>query len=164
MVGGTTVGPAISIHALREEGDLQKGNVFVWVVPEISIHALREEGDPFHARFRRWKADFYPRPPRGGRLDGWNAGLLTKDISIHALREEGDPTDLVRSEFSVPISIHALREEGDTTQNFTLTWYSDFYPRPPRGGRLRANQIWDEVPKISIHALREEGDLRAVTN
>ena len=80
----------ISIHALREEGDLQKGNVFVWVVPEISIHALREEGDPFHARFRRWKADFYPRPPRGGRLDGWNAGLLTKDISIHALREEGD--------------------------------------------------------------------------
>ena len=90
MVGGTTVGPAISIHALREEGDLQKGNVFVWVVPEISIHALREEGDPFHARFRRWKADFYPRPPRGGRLDGWNAGLLTKDISIHALREEGD--------------------------------------------------------------------------
>ena len=57
---------------------------------QISIHALREEGDPFHARFRRWKADFYPRPPRGGRLDGWNAGLLTKDISIHALREEGD--------------------------------------------------------------------------
>ena len=130
VVGGTTVGPAISIHALREEGDLQKGNVFVWVVPEISIHALREEGDPFHARFRRWKADFYPRPPRGGRLDGWNAGLLTKDISIHALREEGDPTDLVRSEFSVPISIHALREEGDPVTRRTSAGMSLFLSTP----------------------------------
>ena len=56
----------ISIHALREEGDL---------VPlcragdhqAISIHALREEGDGC------WQAPcwphqyFYPRPPRGGR-------------------------------------------------------------------------------------------------
>ena len=34
----------ISIHALREEGDL----ITVWVREElaISIHALREEGDP----------------------------------------------------------------------------------------------------------------------
>ena len=36
----------------------------------------------------------------------------------------------------------------------------DFYPRPPRGGRLtalfRAYDSW----AISIHALREEGDLR----
>ena len=90
MVGGTTVGPAISIHALREEGDLQKGNVFVWVVPEISIHALREEGDPFHARFRRWKADFYPRPPRGGRRQHPPGSVRGFLISIHALREEGD--------------------------------------------------------------------------
>ena len=37
--------------------------------PVISIHALREEGDPFRHRSERVKEDFYPRPPRGGRLD-----------------------------------------------------------------------------------------------
>ena len=57
-------------------------------------------------------------------------------ISIHALREEGDcHTDnccLVDA-----ISIHALREEGD--KNFLKLFNSltDFYPRPPRGGRPR---------------------------
>ena len=56
----------ISIHALREEGDLIAAGLKT-VFFGISIHALREEGDPFLARFLRWKADFYPRPPRGGR-------------------------------------------------------------------------------------------------
>ena len=35
---------AISIHALREEGDLQEAQG--QDVQQISIHALREEGDP----------------------------------------------------------------------------------------------------------------------
>ena len=34
---------------------------------EISIHALREEGDSTRAHTRTRPADFYPRPPRGGR-------------------------------------------------------------------------------------------------
>ena len=34
---------AISIHALREEGDLNGGKHFAFAI--ISIHALREEGD-----------------------------------------------------------------------------------------------------------------------
>ena len=33
----------------------------------ISIHALREEGDLLRARKGLYKGDFYPRPPRGGR-------------------------------------------------------------------------------------------------
>ena len=33
----------------------------------ISIHALREEGDIKRGRFCRFHHDFYPRPPRGGR-------------------------------------------------------------------------------------------------
>ena len=57
----------ISIHALREEGDLCTGCRFVHRVP-ISIHALREEGD----------SDF-------AQLD-----KIEDLISIHALREEGD--------------------------------------------------------------------------
>ena len=80
---------SISIHALREEGDLSNrlwlGRLF------ISIHALREEGDALAAHAvavrpiflstpsaRRATCgrccagcrpvNFYPRPPRGGRL------------------------------------------------------------------------------------------------
>ena len=55
----------ISIHALREEGD---------VLPEqtrrhkeISIHALREEGDSAVSATTINELNFYPRPPRGGR-------------------------------------------------------------------------------------------------
>ena len=33
----------------------------------ISIHALREEGDVFDLRHRETASNFYPRPPRGGR-------------------------------------------------------------------------------------------------
>ena len=34
-----------------------------------------------------------------------------------------------------------------------------FYPRPPRGGRLHLGDVTDHGIVISIHALREEGDL-----
>ena len=37
--------------------------------------------------------------------------------------------------------------------NFTY-----FYPRPPRGGRLRFFELPVKFFDISIHALREEGD------
>ena len=56
---------AISIHALREEGDLVDQPVFRPV--DISIHALREEGDWPQPGFCRPCGYFYPRPPRGGR-------------------------------------------------------------------------------------------------
>ena len=56
----------ISIHALREEGDLASKH-FPLLHTKISIHALREEGD--NARM--------VRPSHS-------------PISIHALREEGD--------------------------------------------------------------------------
>ena len=34
--------------------------------------------------------NFYPRPPRGGRLFNNGDKTVTRPISIHALREEGD--------------------------------------------------------------------------
>ena len=79
-------------------------------------------------------------------------------ISIHALREEGDLPDGNVTDYLLSISIHALREEGDARSEFRLcitlrflstpsarratvplmvfqTPHTDFYPRPPRGGR-----------------------------
>ena len=79
----------ISIHALREEGDLATAAailIFVeflstpsarratpqrllqGVVLVISIHALREEGDALPRWYVFVRSNFYPRPPRGGRL------------------------------------------------------------------------------------------------
>ena len=57
----------------------------------ISIHALREEGDLRALVKTRFDVDFYPRPPRGGRLIVFRRTLSIEVISIHALREEGDP-------------------------------------------------------------------------
>ena len=57
---------------------------------EISIHALREEGDSARICCSRFRINFYPRPPRGGRRDA--AGVLPWNvrISIRTLCEEGD--------------------------------------------------------------------------
>ena len=56
----------------------------------ISIHALREEGDLIDAELRNTAANFYPRPPRGGRPRSSIVRCQILQISIHALREEGD--------------------------------------------------------------------------
>ena len=103
---------------------------------KISIHALREEGDTETLRKQR----------------------EVMDISIHALREEGD-LHRHKTGGQNHISIHALREEGDgvaictgyrpfgflstpSARRATFLWryknddFRNFYPRPPRGGRL----------------------------
>ena len=56
------------------------------------------------------------------------------------------------------ISIHALREEGDGQRRRRQGHGSDFYPRPPRGGRPQQFYLLVQKCPISIHALREEGD------
>ena len=56
----------------------------------ISIHALREEGDGKYDPARSKRKYFYPRPPRGGRPAGRVMFSKKRVISIHALREEGD--------------------------------------------------------------------------
>ena len=57
---------------------------------EISIHALREEGDLADQQDDDRYFNFYPRPPRGGRPTAFPASSTITKISIHALREEGD--------------------------------------------------------------------------
>ena len=168
----------ISIHALREEGDIrslgrtEEAAIFLSTPSArratedlkmlaqksiISIHALREEGDghPYHKQ--PYKTDFYPRPPRGGRP--WVSTTTPTPpafLSTPSARRATTPARAVcRASL---ISIHALREEGDqksfskpaATAKFLSTpsarratpWSevleivnTDFYPRPPRGGR-----------------------------
>ena len=122
----------ISIHALREEGDdrAHRRQRFL----EISIHALREEGDVLILLMLKPLLNFYPRPPRGGRLQDFTEAPHTLAISIHALREEGDFNKVHKTNLKY-ISIHALREEGDEPGRPDQRHNCYFYPRPPRGGR-----------------------------
>ena len=100
----------------------------------ISIHALREEGDS------RWpcrpyrQGNFYPRPPRGGRPVPHSSNLaailfLSTPSARRATAVEGAESVILE------ISIHALREEGDLRPGRKSEPQRDFYPRPPRGGR-----------------------------
>ena len=79
---------AISIHALREEGDVLPQES-VWH-EKISIHALREEGDRRPLPVTSAALTFLSTP--SARRATGCAGRLQKGwvISIHALREEGD--------------------------------------------------------------------------
>ena len=81
-------------------------------------------------------SNFYPRPPRGGRHVVVILVLMHFVISIHALREEGDRWGFGCAPIAKMISIHALREEGDAARVVLPAALQDFYPRPPRGGRL----------------------------
>ena len=78
----------------------------------ISIHALREEGDFLTCRVYNMHKNFYPRPPRGGRQQFplfWLILLLF--LSTPSARR-ATPLFLLDVPFAA-ISIHALREEGD---------------------------------------------------
>ena len=169
---------AISIHALREEGDLELSNDRA--TQEISIHALREEGDcaPPRRGAGSWNfyprpprggrpsfaligssppVDFYPRPPRGGRPPCAQSSSASRQfLSTPSARRA--TLEALRAHLDVAISIHALREEGDLGILLRVPLRIDFYPRPPRGGRPRYYLAGSVSIAISIHALREEGD------
>ena len=78
--------------------------------------------------------NFYPRPPRGGRLS--KSRLATASFYFYPRPPRGGRLRTVRTSAAT----------------------SDFYPRPPRGGRLALGTLEGVHGRISIHALREEGD------
>ena len=105
---------------------------------------------------------FYPRPPRGGRLSaghGWNQQA---EISIHALREEGDTRicedcGVVMEFLSTPSARRATRYLLLAATNICISIHAL---------REEGDDLRDERPDrhhpISIHALREEGDYSLV--
>ena len=100
----------ISIHALREEGDLVGS--YHCEAHDISIHALREEGDVLSQGRFLAEESISIHALREEGDGGCRRILRRRKISIHALREEGD-VETRSEECFQNISIHALREEGD---------------------------------------------------
>ena len=107
-------GSAISIHALREEGDLHSPAAMV-LDRTIYIHALREEGDMAVLAECCCSTYFYPRPPRGGRRE--------RIIFAPAI-------DRFLSTPSARRATPKNKKSPDAP--------NDFYTRPPRGGRPKA--------------------------
>ena len=129
------------------------------MIRAISIHALREEGDLLCCltAFSIYKFLSTPSARRATCVHVWNT--VKKPIFL-----------------STPSARRATRQLIRPPSRF-----SDFYPRPPRGGRpadpifgisfsqflstpsaRRATPVVQGTggtPSISIHALREEGDL-----
>ena len=89
---------------------------------------------PVHGSCKNHK-NFYPRPPRGGRRFFASVNLQVQIISIHALREEGDPSA------SRSMACSSVFLSTPSARRATLRGHPDgsrsrnFYPRPPRGGR-----------------------------
>ena len=126
----------ISIHALREEGDLTVGDPSGPESVFLSTPSARRAtpaADQHHAPPRY----FYPRPPRGGRPEGCHIGsrpwvFLSTPSARRATVCAHGPVSFSPIFLSTPsarratsttselpflawISIHALREEGDAS-------------------------------------------------
>ena len=170
----------ISIHALREEGDLPTststrnpsrflstpsarrathalvlvalGNQFLSTPSArratqprrrfrhrrlISIHALREEGDTSADGSLSLIKRFLSTPSARRATAAQGARRLRFAISIHALREEGDPyMPEVFHDVMKFLSTPSARR-ATSCRAFFMTATTNFYPRPPRGGRPR---------------------------
>ena len=149
-------------------------------VEDISIHALREEGDLSINVDDRLLHEFLSTlSARRATVSKWTVLLLPTFLSTPSARRA---TNMRKAPTSCSsISIHALREEGDTAHRPPSSCPCHFYPCPPRGGRpvdsendQYAELLFLSTPSvrratarqraggillvISIHALREEGD------
>ena len=114
----------------------------------ISIHALREEGDNSSPSFLHALVDFYPRPPRGGRHTSVPS-LSQAWIFLSTPSARRATYGWVEVPHIQLISIHALREEGDVGCWVISKSLSNFYPRPPRGGR-RPRTIQQSLQRIFL--------------
>ena len=101
----------ISIHALREEGDDLRSGVIYCKRLFLSTPSARRATASFSTTSRR--CDFYPRPPRGGRLCSLGYDQLAQ----------------------IFLSTPSARRATPESCPFLCTATAHFYPRPPRGGR-----------------------------
>ena len=114
---------ATTADALGQIGDL------------ISTHALREEGDNCTPDLLPIAWNFYPRPPRGGRLlwEHWE-NLMGQFL----------PTPSAR--------------RATLRHSFVLTSTCRFLPTPSARRATCKTCFFQAALVISTHALREEGD------
>ena len=97
---------------------------------DISIHALREEGDLNLSEYVDESWQFLSTPSARRATGRGQREPHPHYISIHALREEGDSRTRVYARDLRNISIHALREEGDRGSPQRLAGHFPFLSTP----------------------------------
>ena len=147
---------AISIHALREEGDILSFSG----TGSLSYFYPRPPRGGRHlfllAEFE--VLDFYPRPPRGGRLERDGAVYDILHYFYPRPPRGGRPFLLASRRRPLAFLSTPSARRATAALAFLASLCKDFYPRPPRGGRRGGAANIDFAVRISIHALREEGD------
>ena len=147
----------ISIHALREEGD--RCNLSVVYSSTIFLSTPSARRATLQCIVDGCSGGhFYPRPPRGGRLEQPYKKCEACKISIHALREEGDQGNTAAlSVTTIFLSTPSARRatgynaysgiagflflstpsarRATAPLSSSRSRLCNFYPRPPRGGR-----------------------------
>ena len=127
--------------------------------------------------------DFYPRPPRGGRLDRLHKAL--NNMTFLSTPSARRTTRYFTPQASDDRYFYPRPPRGGrrTTRLYKVDEYRFlstpsarratrrkrrcpaypryFYPRPPQGGRRLLSGAAVVNDRISIHALREEGDKQA---
>ena len=148
----------------------------------ISIHALRGEGDGGAVEDGQGVGNFYPRPPWGGR-----PRVAHKDRGPHQFLSTPSVGRATTYSFHrwQRCGFLSTPSVGRATESphFDAAVPADFYPRPPWGGRpiptpptptpskflstpsvgraTFSRLLNPQNRRISIHALRGEGDGRA---
>ena len=128
----------ISIHALREEGDVKPKTKSELMA--ISIHALREEGDWITVPSTPPWFNFYPRPPRGGRRRHPRHAFPGPCDFYPRPPRGGRPSEVLLSLRQLGISIHALREEGDGSLSVNTSVSFLFLSTP--SARRATRRLW----------------------
>ena len=101
--------------------------------------------------------NFYPRPPRGGRpATALHRGKAAVFLSTPSARRA--TFWRFRNGLCDEISIHALREEGDAVGKDLYLCAFKFLSTPSARRATCPYKHPGSVCAISIHALREEGD------
>ena len=125
----------------------------------ISIHALRVEGDAWPRGSAASSANFNPRPPCGGRPSplpmGFPQDAFQSTPSVwRATRNRRERrSSVLHFNPRPPCGGRRPRSAERAARP------SHFNPRPPCGGRLGMYRFAHILVAISIHALRVEGDV-----
>ena len=105
--------------------------------------------------------DFYPRSPRGERLDRNMVLAYLRSISIHAPREGSDALPIVQTLFGNKF-LSTLPARGATDYRYHPNIVTGISIHAPREGSDCCRCCWRRQYPISIHAPREGSDLSLV--
>ena len=126
----------ISIHALREEGDHGHFSQSLLQCLFLSTPSARRATISTIRSLQTW---VFLSTPSARRATVGGAGRKpSKDISIHALREEGDLAKFDEKTGLFEFLSTPSARRATFIILTSLAESSDFYPRPPRGGRPSA--------------------------